>query len=514
MGALISVKHGRARPDWSMGYLHELNAMHAQLDQDFSRMIQNIYFDTRQENYALLAIAAAMGEYEATWYAARKRGLVCAEVLLIRYFITQCEPLDPILIRGGTLVDMIFKRVLERSIEDPRVSAELDKHRKRVYLYLTRYRGEVDGVDHLAYRYAQHIVHIRALTMLARRDFDVASYKYRSETYLDFDEVAMAALDSVIDTVWADKEVTEMSMNDDYRVLMTSVAATNLIAHDHVSTYDDERVESVSMDEVVPYEVSLLRGRKGLSDFATDMGQRIEAMEREFADTMHTVFYCQQRMATRLQNFPLMAISCQMAQIESLLMVDLRRMLMNIKSLIDVQDEKVVRIFEVNPHAVEFMVQHLIGYSIENALTRVLSRRKRLHLALMRYERYEQVRDLAQIQYKRMYDLDYRMRETKGLSEVYMDVVMTTTPEEHLSEIVSDVNELIKRAAQLWTLDVDDMRLLRISLDTAMYNEIKTSFTVSVSKIHRPRADTIEAVTLEDIKMHERQLLGYPEAGI
>lgn len=518
VGALVLVQRGRVRCDRSIEYLHEINAMHTQLDEDFLEKVKDVYYKTKQaaeaqENYPLLAIATAMAEYEAAWYAAQKRGLVCSEVLLIRYFIAQSRPLDRILVRGDNLIDMMIKRTMERAIKEPKVLAELDKHRKKVYLYLKRYTGEVDGVDELAHKYARHIVHMKAVTMLARRDFDLAAYKYRRETPLmDFDGfalTAMASLEVAIDGAWADKEVAEMDMIDQYKDLVMSVVAAKLIAHDFVYTYEDEHLRPVDMNDVAAYEESVLRGRIGLASFSMDLSEEVESMERKFADNMREMFYEQQELGARLNSYPLMAVSCQMAEIQSLLMVDLRRMRLQIRSLLTRQEQKLGWIFEVNPYAVEFMVQHLIGYSIEHALIRVLSRRKKLYLSLMRYEVDEHVRDLARTYYKHMYVLNYQLRETKGLSEMYKDLVMTKTPPEHLPTIVDDVNELIQRGVHAWTLRLKDMRLLSMSLDKTMYKDIKASYKRSFNKIYRASAITIDSVTEEDINRHERELLGY-----
>lgn len=502
--------------DRSIDYLHEINAKHDQLDKDFIKRVQDIFYDTKiaaeaEENLPLLAVATAMAEFEAVWYAAQRKGLICSELLLIRYFVAQSSPLDRIFVQSDHLIDMMVKRTFERSIKDTKVLSDMAKHRKRIYLYLIKYDGEVPGVDELARKHAQHIVNVKALSRRARQEFEQASNKYRSETPpMEFEGFAMStmtALESMIDEILTDREVLEMEMTGDYKALVMEVMATKLKTQ-VVGSYKEDYIQEVNMDHVSAYEDAALRGPEGIASYVKDMDEKISIMERRFADTMKVLYFDQQKLGQQLLSYPLLAISCQMAELQGLLYADMRRMLLNIKALIAQQTSKLEWIFEVNQKAIEFLLQHLIGYSIEHALNRVEYRRKQLYLSIMRYQTIASVRELARAYLKRMYDLKNQLRETEALSELYKEEVMIGTDREHLPVVVEYVNDLAERGISIWTMNLKDLRLLSMSLEKSLFLNITAAHSQSFNKIYRPSKKKIDSVSLDDIERQERDLLG------
>lgn len=496
-------------PDPSVDQLHEINIRLAEVATSFVEGAQVIFYDTRNASRStgkispLLAIAAEMAELQATWFIAQRKGLLHAETVLIRYFLAPLEKL--VAQNEADIVDLITKRAQERSVTAPEVVQAVERARKKIYLYLRRY-GHEAGVEQLAYNYGRFLLIMQARQQLAGQELQESIKRYRADAPMgvaQFAVASMVAIDSLIGETWFDRS----EHLRDLRRLRVDIIMARERTERLVEPFSDAAIDSVPMKDVSDYETQLFGEHRDVQSYLDELDGWIAELYRRFQVTMRRVFYEQIEMGQQEGNDALLALSCQVAELEALVFVEQRRMLHEIKRLITRQSAHFDWMFGANKYLVDFVVHHLVAHSIVAALDRVEKRRKKLYLSLVRYETRGYVKDLTKTYLMRIHNLKDRRDEVRLLLDMYKSRLLQTTRPEQLPFSMETVNELVHIGIEMWFSKLRDLPLLKEYLEPDMYNDILTASRKWFNRILRPSSDQISELTSDEINQYERDML-------
>lgn len=507
MNAVLIGRQALAQSDPGIDHLHEIIIKLEELTGNFAEKAQEVFYDTKrvaeaEENYSLLAIAAEMAEFDALWFAAQRQGLLHAETIIIRHFLAPLE--KPIKENEADLIDMIVKRAQERSMMDPKSTSIIERARKKIYLYVRRY-DHIPGAKELMSKYAKHIVSMQTKQMLARRELQESVNRYRKlcNSTMGIDEFALASLisiDALLDEPWDGKS------GRDFEDLLLEILHIREQFHEFEQV-DNLEIDLVPLSVVSEYEQRMLGEPKGISSYLDDLDTRIVDLDRKFHAAMQKVFYDQIDLGEKESNAALLALSCQVAELEALAYVEQRRMLQEIKRLIAQHSEHFKWLFEINKNLVDFIVQHLIAHSIVGALIRVEKRRKKLYISLNRYQLRDHVRDLARLYFLRIHYLKNRQSEFSLILEMYKNQLLSTLTPEQLSQIIQVADELVQRGIEMWFSKLHDRPLLKMQLKPDLYKDIWLASWKWFNKIHRPTSERINELSSDQINQYERDML-------
>lgn len=243
-----------------------------------------------------------------------------------------------------------------------------------------------------------------------------------------------------------------------------------------------------------------------------------------FIEQMRKVFYTPRQVAEATENYPLLAISAQMAESQAVLYAVQARALFIARDLITTcfvdRTKPLNRILVASRDLINLLLQCLIAHSIENGLQAVEWYRKKIYLYLRHYESDPSVRQLV-LQYSLIFaNLQSRKVETGREFDEAFERYKYHSPillfEQHENDTLQAIDDLIRDAIVssnesegVPDVDVgmDHGDLLRKYVSPTILEDIRRSMANTADQIMHFVPDQIQMVSIDDVVRYEHELL-------
>lgn len=244
-------------------------------------------------------------------------------------------------------------------------------------------------------------------------------------------------------------------------------------------------------------------------------------LRQDFGNKVGTLFYESKEVAEERQNWPLLSLSAQVAEVEAIIYAMQLRGLAIAQEIIDSFFLKRTRpLTEVlanrNENLADMIIQSVIIQSIRNAFNGVEMRRKKVYLQLLRFEDVPGVKRLAS-KYSQCV-IDAKSKETvageayQASFEKYRFEAPLMLSEEHAAATDRAIKHLIQEVVMQIDLaqgsttagagiDVED--LLYLYIDQTFVDDFRLARMIAYDKVDRLDLTLVERVDMHDVLAYE-----------
>lgn len=515
------------------GRLTEVNHMLSDLTKKFIEQMRIVFYDGQQaaqenENWPLLVISGLVARVEASLYAIQSRALFIAQDIIATFFVAKTMPLDQALVESQYLIDMIINCLINHSIDNGLKAVEWD--RKKIYLLLRTYEDN-PGVKDLAVQYFGSIAALRGKRAESEQAFEQAmnNYKYDSPMILfaEHETATLEAVDRIIKEAvmfsnslegvedgaegMSQEQLLAKYVNPEIMADLNkseALAAGKLPIH-----FEDHEIDAQDLDGAQVYEDRALQEAGNLNSYLIEIDHRQQDLDNNFDQAAKELFYAPQRVADQdnQTNYPLLAVSAQIAEIEGLLYADERRMLTIIRDIIQQNTNIFTYVLAISRRPIDIMIKRLMKHAIEYGLKSVEWRRKKVFLISQRYEGDTMDALLTNFYRRLNYRKEQVEREAAQVQEMNLllkhEITATT-----IDVMMKTVREHMDAAVQKWRDESDDPRLLRAFLEPTLLSAIKATKNRTYNRVHRAEGRMLAGITIKALDDYEKGLTGREDA--
>lgn len=506
--------------------LADLNRRLAELSEKFYERMQMIFHDQERLSAlrnlrGLLAVSSKMAESELILYAFQRRALFVAAEIINSHFVAKTAPLDPALVSAPVLADIIILCTYGRSIEHGMIA--IGQHRRGIYLLERMYERE-PGVMDLARIYSRSIASTVLREERAKQLFQRALDDYREAVPLRMlrnaneDANTMRAVGTMIKD--AERRVDQAHQVtieqlirkyvDPKTIIDVKVALQRTLGT--IALFTPDMLNAVQMDDIRRHDQAVVQSR--LSGVPTHLTYRYafkdlnkDSFDR-FQRRLQKMFYDRQQVASRTENFVLMALSAQMTETEALIYVQELRMLWILDDLFERHSALFDQFLAINRKPFDVLVQRLLNFALEDGLRAIPLHRKRIYLMETRYDQRHGVMELARDYSSEINSLKFRL--IKG----QFDVDQLTESFRRDSTQPGEADAMLKVIDEMFVLATEKYErsnatmanLLKGFLEPPVYEALRNAKSMSANRYVRPNLAETQKVTDEQIFNYELRL--------
>lgn len=471
------------------------------------------------EDYTLLFLATSIAESESILCAFQRRGLLVVEMIIKKYFIDKTEPLDRVLVRSRCLLELIATRAFVLSLE--RGLSAIERHRKEICLVQLKYESTYPSVMDLTRKYLKLRTNDAWKLDAVNQNFDQTLSRYKDIVPLRLSGIPVADMDvDISETLRVIDQMittTEMSIGGPMPIdvllktytdpkLHLDIKYSIFLCNGNADRPSAQVVDTLPMAQVLRYEEKIIQETTALDNYLRQIDLRAAELDERFNQFLQEIFYNVYNAALVNNNYPVMALSAQMAEMEALLHASEKRMLDIIRSDLD-HNADYSHIIATNSRAIDMLVLRLIARAAANGFKIIELRRKKLYMVMRRYEEYYGVRDLATKYARHMNSRQTALVSTVSKIRELVHDYRRDVPEAQANHVFATVDRLAEAEASKWNFGWDEYYLLRQHLNQTTFDQIRTACQKSSNKVHRPRGDLVVANTMEQILQYEANLL-------
>lgn len=505
--------------------LAELKRTLADMNDKFREHLRKVLYDQiqlseRTQNHALMAISVKISESEAILYAFRRRALLVTAEIIEKYFITKSIPLNRNLVSNRYLLDIIALYAYGRAIENGLIA--IGQHRRVIYLLEKTYERR-PGVKDLARIYSRSIADIVHKENAVRQVFERALLSYIEVIPLrmfnvNVTDTMRAAVEMILETEkLVDQADYALSMEqlvqkyvDPGAVFDIAQVSQKTLAT--VEQFGSEATQAVRMEDIDSYDQAVVQSR--LSGVPTHLSYQYsvrdmnKALHARFQQTMRKLLYERQQVAAKEGNFPLMALSAQMAETEALMYVQEVRMLWILEDLFERNALLVGRLLVTNRKPFDALAQRLINFAIDDGLAMIDSSRKRIYLIEQRYDERPGVKELARDYASGIYSRKTRLIRGEFESKHLIDSFkLEAQSQEQARTLLEVVDGMYDHATEKYRRSNSNIAyLLKSFSEPQVYQTIRHAKNRSANRYVRPSLSETNAVKNEQIYNYEYSL--------
>lgn len=261
-------------------------------------------------------------------------------------------------------------------------------------------------------------------------------------------------------------------------------------------------------------------------DYALDslnyINMNQDALTANFVESIGEVFYEPQQVAKQHANYPLLAISAQMAEAEVISYAVQTRALYIAQDMI--ARYFVARVKPLSMDLVEgrplidLLIQCVTDHSIANALESIVLHRKKIYLQLLAYEHVSGVRELAVRYSSRVAQL----RARRAAAEVEFDKLLNLYADPYILSpqrkmlLLREIDQIINEAITLSNMIAGNkdtkagmpiIAMVEKYVHPKILDDIRSAKLLAVGQVKNHDLNLIQSVNLDDVTAYEDRLL-------
>lgn len=261
-------------------------------------------------------------------------------------------------------------------------------------------------------------------------------------------------------------------------------------------------------------------------DYAQDglreINNKLDELTVQFVNSIRKIFYEPQQVAWQQKNYPLLAISAQMAEVEMILYAVQSRAMYIAQDLVSryciARSKPLPRNLVEGKPLIDLLVRCVIDHSIDNALESILLHRKKIYLQLLAKDDVPGVRELA-IKYASSI-AQLRLNKQAGTAEFDRMLEFYVSPqiltEQHKMTLLKEINAIISEAIRVsnavdgvndTSAGVSVGAMVKRHVNPMILEDIKNAKLLTKDEVPNYDLNHIQWVAMDEVAAHEDKLL-------